>query len=163
MEDQRYPLNCFWGKLKTDLGEETPVYHPLSHHGLDVATVFHRFVGLPAFLRCLATMADTRLTPAQLDRHALLAILLGFGKSSTGLQNKPFAPKVPRDWGELMSPLTPYGISLSEMVIPDHMTPKGEDIIQDLTLIANGISFLLGQNQHRYTLHGLEIIDEPAH
>jgi CRISPR-associated endonuclease/helicase Cas3 len=57
----------------------------------------------------------------------------------------------------------PFGASLSEMVIPGHMAPKGEEVIQDLIHIAEGITFRLGPKHYRYTRHGLEGIDEPAH
>jgi hypothetical protein len=64
--DQRKPLNIFWGKIKVDPDDATPIYLPLSHHCLDVAMVFRHLVDLPTFQRCLVTMADTLLSPAQL-------------------------------------------------------------------------------------------------
>jgi CRISPR-associated endonuclease/helicase Cas3 len=57
----------------------------------------------------------------------------------------------------------PYGLLLSEMLIPGHMAPKSEEDIQDLTQITGGIMFRLGPKHYRYTRHGLESIDEPAH
>jgi CRISPR-associated endonuclease/helicase Cas3 len=94
--DKRYPLNIFWGKLKADPGDATPLYLPLTHHCLDVATVFRHLVDLPTFQRCLVTMANASLTPAQLDRLAVLALLHDFGKANLGFQDKPFDPKAPR-------------------------------------------------------------------
>ena len=127
MIGQRNPLNIFWGKLKSISGIETPIYLPLTHHCLDVAAVFRHLVDLPTFQRCLMAAANTTLTPAQLDRLAVLALLHDFGKANLGFQNKPFDPKAPRvghvyeaapllnvehlanqlaqslDWGKLMS------------------------------------------------------------
>jgi CRISPR-associated endonuclease/helicase Cas3 len=96
MEDQRLPLNDFWGKLKAVPGDESPNYLPLTHHCLDVATVFRHLVDLPAYQHCLTTMAGTKLTPAQLDRLAVLALLHDFGKANLGFQNKPFDLNAPR-------------------------------------------------------------------
>lgn len=96
MVNKCYPLNIFWGKLKADSVDQTPIYLPLTHHCLDVATVFRHLVDLPAFQRCLVTMAGTSLTPAQLDRLAVLALLHDFGKANLGFQDKAFDPKAPR-------------------------------------------------------------------
>jgi len=64
----------------------------------------------------------------------------------------------------LPEPVTgPFGVILSEMLIPGHMAPKGEDEIRDLALIDGAIQFRLGPKYYRYTRHGLETIDEPAH
>jgi hypothetical protein len=96
LADQQYSLNIFWGKLKADPGNATPIYLPLTHHCLDVAAVFRHLVDLPAFQRCLVTMDNTSLTPVQLDRLAVLALLHDFGKANLGFQDKPFDTRAPR-------------------------------------------------------------------
>ena len=96
MVGQRNSLNIFWGKLKSNPGSKTLFHLPLSHHCLDVAVVFRHLLNLPAFQRCLKVAAKTVLTPAQLDRLSVLALLHDFGKANLGFQNKPFDPKALR-------------------------------------------------------------------
>ena len=93
------PLNlsgAFWGKLKSGADNEPLGYLPLKYHCLDVAVVFRHLVALPTIQRCLMVAASATLTPAQLDRLAVLALLHDFGKANLGFQNKPFDPKAPR-------------------------------------------------------------------
>ncbi len=96
MVDRRNPLNSFWGKLKPDPGGGTPTHLPLACHCLDVAMVLRHLLDLPATQRRLMAAANTRLTPAQLDRLAVLALLHDFGKANLGFQDKPFDEKAPR-------------------------------------------------------------------
>ncbi|MCU7904947.1 MAG: CRISPR-associated helicase Cas3' [Candidatus Thiodiazotropha sp. (ex Epidulcina cf. delphinae)] len=96
MVGQRNSLKIIWGKLKSDPGGGAPRYLPLTHHCLDVAMVFHRLANLPGFRRSLTAAAKATLTPAQLDRLTVLALLHDFGKANLGFQDKPFDPKAPR-------------------------------------------------------------------
>ncbi len=66
-----------WGKFR--LPSET---HPLDDHCLDVAVTFRRLCNLPLIAR-LGT-----LSPAQLDRLAVIAYLHDFGKCNRGFQAK---------------------------------------------------------------------------
>lgn len=121
------PPDVFWGKLRISDDQAPIAFLPLIDHCLDVAVVFRHLVALPTIQRCLMVAANSTLTPAQLDRLAVLALLHDFGKANLGFQNKPFDPKAPRaghvfetapllnvehlanqlaqslDWGELMS------------------------------------------------------------
>jgi CRISPR-associated endonuclease/helicase Cas3 len=57
----------------------------------------------------------------------------------------------------------PFGIRLSEMLIPGHMAPKKPLDIEDMHPIEGGITFRIDNKNYRYTRHGLETNDEPAH
>ena len=121
------PPDIFWGKLRTRDDHAPIAFLPLVHHCLDVASVFRKLTALPLISQRLETAASVVLSPAQLDRLAVLALLHDFGKANLGFQKKPFDPKAPRaghvyetapllnvehlanqlaqslDWGELMS------------------------------------------------------------
>ncbi len=94
--EPKTPPKFFWGKLKAGSGNGAACALPLKDHCLDVATVFRQLTVLPAFQRSLTAAAGTRLTPPQLDRLAVLALLHDFGKANLGFQRKPFDPQAPR-------------------------------------------------------------------
>jgi CRISPR-associated endonuclease/helicase Cas3 len=64
----------------------------------------------------------------------------------------------------LPKPMTgPFGVTLTEMLIPGYMAPQNPDTIEDMEPIEGGISFRLCDRHYRYTRHGLETTDESAH
>jgi len=84
----------FWGKLRQDLVTHRVLARlPLVEHCLDVAGVFAVLVRLPLVRARLEAAAERRLTAADLDRLAVLALLHDLGKTNLGFQDKPFEPR----------------------------------------------------------------------
>lgn len=86
------PQGSFWGKFDSITG----AWLPLSAHSLDVAMVFRALCDLPGINRTLRTAAQSTLTPQQLDRLAVLAMLHDAGKANLGFQFKIFDRTAPR-------------------------------------------------------------------
>lgn len=75
-----------WGK--TAGGERDGRIHPLAHHCMDVAAVFHRMAELPIIRNRLETAAGTRLSALQIHRLSALVFLHDIGKLHPGFQAK---------------------------------------------------------------------------
>jgi CRISPR-associated endonuclease/helicase Cas3 len=57
----------------------------------------------------------------------------------------------------------PFGISLSDMIIPGHMAPEDADAVTALKSFDGGFEFVIGSRHYCYTRYGLETVNEPAH
>lgn len=80
----------FWGKIQVNDDGSIERWLSLTQHSLDVALVFHALSGLPTIQRRLAASAGTKLTDAQRQRLAVIALLHDVGKANLGFQDKVF-------------------------------------------------------------------------
>lgn len=86
-EQQCPDMDCiFWGKFSS----ESRQCLPLTLHSLDVALIFRKLCNLNAIRRSLDLASGSNLTPQQLDRLAVLAMLHDAGKANLGFQLKVF-------------------------------------------------------------------------
>ena len=75
-----------WGKTRKE------ELHPLSHHCMDVAAVFERFLELPVMRDRLETAADGPLKDVACQRLSALVFLHDIGKLHPGFQAKGWQP-----------------------------------------------------------------------
>lgn len=79
----------FWGKLEQDADGKVLAWLPLASHCADVAHVFRALCRKPLLESRLKAAAGSALSPAQLDRLAVIVLLHDLGKANLGFQDRP--------------------------------------------------------------------------
>lgn len=107
-----------WGKL-TRSADGSVTTHPLLDHMIDVASVLHALVMLPATRRAMDVAAGRPMTDVDCARLAVLAFLHDIGKANAGFQVRKFTggEQRPSYWTAPASGHGPQGWALFDQCL----------------------------------------------